>query len=201
MMKGSTSSDRSAASMTSDGNVAKPSPALPVPVEVRTGEDAVLPITHLPYRDVRDNFLPLDQPAEELARPVGGVRGEPPWFQIKALFCSIQHGLCRGNFIIGASRRRLDIHDHGILDIDEVVQPVSELYALVGLGCPGRLGIRRRDHLGWLALITALPFALGPTTLVVILGIAISRRFGFRVPQDTQPPHAFAAASQSNRVH
>src|SRR6202040_926530 len=113
-------------------------PALPVPVEVRTGEDAVLPITHLPYRDVRDNFLPLDQPAEELARPVGRVRGEPPWFQIKALFCSIQHGLCRGNFIIGASRRRLDIHDHGILDIDEVVQPVSELYALVGLGCPGR---------------------------------------------------------------
>src|SRR5580704_562697 len=154
-------------------------PALPVPVEVRTGEDAVLPITHLPYRDVRDNFLPLDQPAEELARPVGRVRGEPPWFQIKALFCSIQHGLCRGNFIIGASRRRLDIHDHGILDIDEVVQPVSELYALVGLGCPGRLGIRRRDHLGWLALITALSFALGSTTLVVILGIAISRRFGF----------------------
>src|ERR1700731_5356965 len=53
-------------------------PALPVPVEVRTGEDAVLPITHLPYRDMRDNFLPLDQPAEELARPVGRVRGEPP---------------------------------------------------------------------------------------------------------------------------
>src|ERR1700730_9419502 len=52
-------------------------------------------------------------------------------------------------------------------------------YALVGLGCPGRLGIRRRDHLGWLALITALSFALGSTTLVVILGIAISRRFSF----------------------
>src|SRR3984893_15655761 len=58
-------------------------PALPVPVAVRTGEEAVLPNTHLPYRDVRDNFLPLDQPAEELARPVGRVRGEPPWFQIK----------------------------------------------------------------------------------------------------------------------
>src|ERR1700730_10849567 len=96
-----------------------------------------------------------------------------------ALLVKQKHGLCRGNFIIGASRRRLDIHDHGILDIDEVVQPVSELYALVGLGCPGRLGIRRRDHLGWLALITALSFALGSTTLVVILGIAISRRFGF----------------------
>src|SRR6201993_2477828 len=38
-------------------------PVLPVPVEVRTGEDAVLPIPHFPYRNVRDNFLLLDQPA------------------------------------------------------------------------------------------------------------------------------------------
>jgi hypothetical protein len=37
-------------------------------VEVRTGENAVLPIAHFPYRNVRDNFLRLDQPAEELAR-------------------------------------------------------------------------------------------------------------------------------------
>jgi hypothetical protein len=128
---------------------------------------------------VRDNFLLLDQPAEELARPIGGVRGKAPCFQIEALFCSIQHRLCRGNLIVGASRRRLDIHDHGILDIDEVVQPISELHALVGLGCPCRLGIRRRDHLGRLALITALSFALGSTTLIVILGIVFSRRFGF----------------------
>src|SRR5215470_19063305 len=38
-------------------------PTLPVPVEVRTGENAVLPITHFPYRNVRDNFFLLDQPA------------------------------------------------------------------------------------------------------------------------------------------
>ena len=69
------------------------------------------------------------------------VRGEPPRPQIEALFYSIQHRLCRGNFIVGASRRCLDIYDYCILDVDEVVQPVSELYALVGLGCPGRLGI------------------------------------------------------------
>src|SRR5580693_2344500 len=153
--------------------------AFPVPVEIRTGEDAVLPIALLPHRDVRDDFLLLDQPAEELARPIGGVRGEPPRPQIEALFYSIQHRLWRGNFIVGASRRCLDIYDYGILDVDEVVQPISELHALVGLGCPCRLRVRRRDHLGRLALITALSFALGSTTLVVILGIAISRRFGF----------------------
>src|SRR6201984_2995848 len=133
----------------------------------------------LPYRDVQDNFLLLNQPAEALARPIGRVRGKAPWFQIEALFCSIQHRSCRGNFIVGAGRRRLGIHDHGILDIDEVVQPVPELHALVGLGCPCRLGIRRRDYLGRLAVITALSFALGSTALVVILGLAISHRFGF----------------------
>src|ERR1700730_13874912 len=151
--------------------------AFPVPVEIRTGEDAVLPIALLPHRDVRDDFLLLDQPAEELARPIGCVRGEPPRPQIEALFCSIQHRLGRGNFIVGASRRRLDIDDHGILDVDEVVQPISELHALVGLGCPCRLWVRRRDHLGRLARITALSFARGSTAL--IWGIAFSRRFGF----------------------
>lgn len=34
---------------------------------------------------MRDNFLLLDQPAQKLARPIGGVRGKPPWFQIEAL--------------------------------------------------------------------------------------------------------------------
>src|ERR1700730_6706059 len=141
-------------------------PALPVPVEIRTGEDAVLPIALLPHRDVRDDFLLLDQPAEELARPIGRVRGEPPRPQIEALFYSIQHRLCRGNFIVGASRRCLDIYDYCILDVDEVVQPISELHALVGLGCACRLRVRRRDYLGRLALITALSFALGSTALI-----------------------------------
>src|SRR4030088_1234291 len=110
-------------------------------------QDAVLPIALLPHRDVRDDFLFLDQPAEELARPIGRVRGEPPRPQAEALFCSIQHRLCRGNFIVGARRRCLDIYDYCILDVDEVVQPISELHALVGLGCPCRLRVRRRDHL------------------------------------------------------
>jgi hypothetical protein len=46
-----------------------------------------------------------------------GVRGRPPWFQIKAWFCSFQHRLHCGGFIVGASRHRLDTHDPGIFDI------------------------------------------------------------------------------------
>src|ERR1700730_14325685 len=122
-------------------------------------------------------FLLTSQP-RNLPVPVGRVRGEPPWFQIKALFCSIQHRLCRGNFIVGASRCCLDIHDHGILDVDEVVQPLSELHALVGLSCPCRLWVRRRDHLGRLALITAPSVA--PRSTALIWSIAFTRRSASR---------------------
>ena len=106
----------------------------------------------LPDRDVRDDLLLFDQPAKELARPVGRVGGKPLRLQTEALLRSIQHGLGCGNFIVGASRRRLDIHNHGVLDVDEVVQPIAKLHALVGLGGPCRLWVRRRDHLGRLAL-------------------------------------------------
>ena len=87
----------------------------------------------------RDPLL-LHEPTEELACPIGCVGGQPLRLEIEALLCSIQHRLGRGNFIIGASRRRLDIDDHGILNVDEVVQPIAELHPLVGLGCPCRLG-------------------------------------------------------------
>src|ERR1700737_3647707 len=59
----------------------------------------------------------------------------------------------RRNLLVGASRRCLDIYDYCILDVDEVVQPISELHALVGLGCPCRLRVRRQDTLGRRALI------------------------------------------------
>ena len=37
--------------------------------------------------------------------------------------------------------RRFDIDNYGVLDIDEVVEAVAELHALVGLGGPHRCGI------------------------------------------------------------
>ena len=52
-------------------------PTLLVPPEVRAREDAVLPITLLPNRNVRGDFLLLDQPAQKLARPLGCVGSEP----------------------------------------------------------------------------------------------------------------------------
>src|SRR4029453_14440117 len=72
-----------------------------------------------------------------------------------------------------------DIDNDGVLDVDEVVQPVAELHTLVGLGRPCRLRVRRRDHLGRLALVTARPSALRPTAIAIIWRTALSRRFAF----------------------
>jgi hypothetical protein len=47
--------------------------------------------------------------------------------------------LVAATFIVGARRCSLDIHDHSILDIDQVVQSIAELNTLVGFGWPGRL--------------------------------------------------------------
>src|SRR5437660_11491069 len=110
--------------------------AFPVPVEIRTGEDAVLPIALLPHRDVRDDFLLLDQPAEELARPIGRVRGEPPRPQIEALFYPIQRRLCRGNYIVCASRRCLNIYDPALLDLDGVGQLKSDFIFFMTMSYP-----------------------------------------------------------------
>src|SRR5262247_1612638 len=77
----------------------------------------------------------------------------------------------------------IDIEYHGILDVDHIVQPVAELHSFVGLGRPCRLRVRRRDHLGRLALVTARPFALGPAAIAIICGIDRIRRFSFECCQ------------------
>ena len=73
-------------------------------------------------------------------------------FRARRCFGSIDHRLGGFDLVIGARGGRLDIDDHCILDIDQVVEPIAELHALVGLRRPGRARIHRRDHLRWLAI-------------------------------------------------
>jgi hypothetical protein len=44
----------------------------------------------------------------------------------------------RRDLVIGARGRRLDIDNDGVLDIDQIVEAITEQYALIGLGSPGR---------------------------------------------------------------
>ena len=61
----------------------------------------------------------------------------------------------------------LDIDDDRVLDVDQVIEPVAELHALVGLRRPGRARIDRRDHLRRLAI--------GIGVLIIEAGKELSR--------------------------
>jgi len=56
-----------------------------VPPEVRAREDAVLTVALLPDRNVRRYLLLLDEPTEELARPVSAVGGSRFGFRPKQM--------------------------------------------------------------------------------------------------------------------
>lgn len=43
--------------------------------------------------------------------------------------------------IIGACQRRLDIDNDRVLHVDKIVEPISELYRLVGFGRPRRTAL------------------------------------------------------------
>ncbi len=95
----------------------------------------------VPDRNVRGDPA-SNQPAEEAAGPIGGVGQKPLRLQGETLLRSLDHRLGGFNLIIGARRRRFDIDDHCVLDIDQVIEPVAELHTLVGLRGPGRARIR-----------------------------------------------------------
>ena len=53
------------------------------------------------------------------------------------------------NLVRAACRRGLDVDNDRVRDVDEIIEPVTELHPLVGLGRPGRAGIAGRDQLRW----------------------------------------------------
>jgi hypothetical protein len=82
---------------------------------------------------------------------VRGIGRKSVGLQSQYLFGSLDHHPGRGHLVVGAGRR-LHVDDDRILDVDQVVEPVAELNALVGFGGPGRARVHRRDHLRQLAI-------------------------------------------------
>ena len=76
------------------------------------------------------------QPAEELAGSVSRVRDEPLRAEIEARFRPFDHLLGRLDLVVGACRRGFHIDDHCVLDIDQIVEAITELDAFVGLRRP-----------------------------------------------------------------
>src|SRR5215468_7906738 len=98
------------------------------------------------------SYPAANQPAEETARSISGVGSKPLRLQTKATFGSIEHCLCGLDLVIGARGRWFDVDNDCVLDVDEIVEPIPELHALVGFRRPRRGRIGGRDHLRRLAI-------------------------------------------------
>jgi len=94
----------------------------------------------------------LDQPAEELAGAIGRVGQKPFGLQALRLLGTLDHGFGRGHFVVGTGRSGLHIDDDRVFDVDQIIEPVPELNALVSFGGPGRARVYRRDRFWQLAI-------------------------------------------------
>ena len=73
-------------------------------------------------------------------------------FKSQSFLGSHDHCLRRRDFVIGAGGSGFHIDDYGVLNVDQIIEPIAKLNALVGLRRPGRARIDRRDHLRQLAI-------------------------------------------------
>jgi transposase len=104
----------------------------------------------LPQRQTRAvaEFLSALEAVSSVGRKSAGLKTQ-------TLLSPLEHHLGRCHLVVTPGWSRFHINDHGVLNIDQVIEPVAELHALVGLGCPGRARIDWRDHLRGLAISTS----------------------------------------------
>src|SRR5215467_14251758 len=81
---------------------------------------------------------PTNQPTEELAGAVGCISGETLRLEPHSLLGPLDHCPGGGDLVVGSRRRGLDIHNDGVLDVDQIVEPVAELHALICFRGPCR---------------------------------------------------------------
>src|SRR5262245_20589839 len=124
--------------------------ALAVERKVGARQDALFSLAHVPNRDVRRD-AGADHPIEELTGAVRRVRGEPFGLEPQSLLSPFNHRLRGSHLVISAGWRSLYVDDNRVLDVDQIIEPIAKLDALVSLRGPGRARIHRRDHLCRLA--------------------------------------------------
>src|SRR6476661_2231442 len=107
--------------------------------KVEAREHAVSSLVSFLNRNMRGDVL-VQEPGEQLARPISGIGRESSRLKAEGRFGSIDHRPGCRNLVIGARWRRLDIDDDSVLDIDHVVEPIAKLDTLVRLRGPAEHG-------------------------------------------------------------
>src|SRR5947209_16646682 len=149
--------------------------ALPIEGKVRARQDAFFPLAHVPNRDVRCD-PGADNPMEELASAVRRVGGEPVGLEPQSLLRPLDHRLCRSHLVVSAGWCCLYVDDDRVLDVDQVIEPIAELDALVGFCGPRRARVHRRDHLWRLAISVSVFIIEGRQELCDGARLALGRR-------------------------
>jgi len=117
-----------------------------------------------------------DNPMEELASAVRRIGGEPVGLEPQSLLRPMDHRLCRSDLVVSAGWCCLYVDDDRVLDVDQVIEPIAELDALVGFCGPRRARVHRRDHLWRLASSVSVFIIEGRQELCDGARLALGRR-------------------------
>src|SRR5262245_61762408 len=77
---------------------------------------------------------------EELASSVRRVCGQPFGLEPQSLVRPFNHRLCGSHLIISAGRRSLYVDDNRVLDVDEIIEPIAKLDALLAFAVQAEHG-------------------------------------------------------------
>ena len=94
--------------------------------EVGPLEGAVAPLGLVEDRDVRLDPALVHQPGEHLGRAIGAVGGQPLRIEAEAILGALDHRARRTDLGLADRAARLDVHDDGVVHVDQVVGGVGE---------------------------------------------------------------------------
>ncbi len=117
---------------------------LGVPREVRPAPGAIAAAGLVEDRNVRCD-LSVDQPAQHRPNAIRGVGDQALGMQAEPDLHPIQHGLGRADLGLPDRPCRLDVHDHAVIRVDQVVVGIAEECRTFTRRRPlaGRVGMRR----------------------------------------------------------
>ena len=102
--------------------------ALWIEDEVAAGESSVRALGFVDQVHVRLDPALVHQPPDHLGRAVAPVGDQARRGEVELFSRAVEHRLGRADFRLANGRRRLDIHNHRMLQVDEIV---------VGIGITG----------------------------------------------------------------
>ncbi len=117
-------------------------------VELPAREGAVLALRLVEDRDVRCDPAMLDQPVEHGCGAICGIGDEAFGVQIEPRHGAVDHPACRTGFCLSDGTAGLDIDDHRIVGVNQVVCRIGE-EGMAPIGCgPLRGGVGIGCELG-----------------------------------------------------